>query len=280
MTDGGDVTEEVAGVGVLGHQPERSPFARAADEDRDTAGPHRPGEVQRAVRPVEATLEGELLLGEHPAADLHRLLEAPEALAGRRELEAVAVVLVLVPRRPDAQDGSARRHDVQRGDDLGEQRGVPVRHPGDHGSQGDPGGPSGDPPEQRVGLQHRLGPPAHVGDLVEVVHHPDRIEPRLLGSHCDLGDALEQILIGDAGVGEAGDLEAESEHLSHAITSLSNAESGGGVPVVLWGDGAAPPGRRLDRGRVSRAGRGLHAGGRTYPSFDPAIQPDPELPSR
>src|SRR3712207_8433904 len=52
---------------------------------------------------------------------LERVLQAPEALRDRGELEAVGHVLRLEPGRPDAEDGPAARDHVDRGGDLGHQ---------------------------------------------------------------------------------------------------------------------------------------------------------------
>ena len=233
MPDGGDVAEEVAGVRVLGHQAERPPLARTSDQDGDPAGAHRPGEVQGAVDPVVPALEGGLFLGEHGPADLDRLLEPAQALPGRGELEPQSFVFVFVPRGPDTEDGPARGHDVEGGDDLGQVGRVSVRHARDHGAEGGPRGPRGDAAEQRVGLEHGLGARSHVGDLIEVVHHPHRVEAGLLCGDGDLGHAIEQLTVGNAWVGEIGDLKPEPKHLLRTLPpSDEHPESAAIVPVV------------------------------------------------
>ena len=45
--------------------------------------------------------------------------------------------------------------------------------------------------------------------LEEVVHHEDGVESGLLGGHGLGGDALEQLVGSDAGIGEVGDLVAD-----------------------------------------------------------------------
>jgi thioredoxin reductase len=52
VPDGVEVTEDVAGVGVLGHQAERAPLPRTADEDRDATS-DRLGVVEGAGRRIE-----------------------------------------------------------------------------------------------------------------------------------------------------------------------------------------------------------------------------------
>src|SRR5581483_9156202 len=197
------VAEDVAGVAVARHQPQRAPLPAPADEDRDPA-PDRLRVVEHLLHPVVAALERRRRLGEHGPADLEGLLEAVEALAGGREVVAVAGVLVVVPGRPDPEDGPAGGDDVEGGDDLGQQRRVAVGDAGHHRAERRPRRAGGEGPEQRVGLEHRvLLRPDHP-DLVEVVHHPDRVEAVLLGGGGDAGARLEQLGIGHAGVREAG----------------------------------------------------------------------------
>ena len=71
------------------------------------------------------------------------------------------------------------------------------------------------PAERGVGLEHRLVRGAEPGQLVEVVHHEDRVEAGGLG-FLRLGDDGGEEL-GDAGaVGEVGDLKSEFD--GHAFT--------------------------------------------------------------
>ena len=82
--------------------------------------------------------------------------------------------------------------DVERRHDLGQVRRVAVRHAGHHGAQPHPRGPGGQRTEQGVGVEHGLGGAAQGWQLVEVVHHPHRVEAGVLrcGRHCD--DAVEE----------------------------------------------------------------------------------------
>jgi len=45
-----------------------------------------------------------------------------------------------------------------------------------------------------------------------MVHHPERVEPGVLGRAGDLGDAFEQPVVGHVGEGEARQLEPEMRH--------------------------------------------------------------------
>ena len=65
------------------------------------------------VPAVELAL-GAVLAGPHRVGHLERLLEQLEPLAERREREAEAARLVLVPGGPDAEPGAAAREDVER----------------------------------------------------------------------------------------------------------------------------------------------------------------------
>jgi hypothetical protein len=129
--------EPVSVVGVARHEAKRPLLPAAADEDARPAGLDRAGPVERGVDPVEAPLERRPLLGEHPSADRERLVQAVHPLADPREVEAVALVLRLVPGRPDPQDRPAARDDVQRGHGLGEKRRVAVGDAGDQRPQPD-----------------------------------------------------------------------------------------------------------------------------------------------
>ena len=209
VTDGGRVTEDVAVVGVLRHQAQRALLSAPADEDGRPARLDGAGEVPGLVHRVVLAVEGDDLVAEHGPADLHRLLEPVEALAGGGELDPETLVLDVVPGRPDPEHGPPRADDVEGGDDLGQQRRVAVGDPGHHGAQPDAAGARRQATEQRVGLQHGLGGAAQGGELVEVVHHPQRLEARRLGGHGLLGHGLEELVVGHA-EGEVGDLESDS----------------------------------------------------------------------
>ena len=146
------------------------------------------------------------LLAEHGPADLQCLFQALHALGDRRESEAVACVLVLVPCRADAENGPTGGDDIERRHNLGQVGGVAVGDAGHHGAEAGPRCASGDRSKKRVGLEHRVGAGPDAGDLVEVVHHPHRVEPRFLGGHRYLGDPVEELRVLDAGEREIRDL--------------------------------------------------------------------------
>src|SRR5688572_32839928 len=61
-------------------------------------------ETVQIVKGLLTSVEVEIVGRQEALHDLHRLVQPPDALAGRRELEAEPPVLLLVPRRPEAQD--------------------------------------------------------------------------------------------------------------------------------------------------------------------------------
>src|SRR4029453_13025086 len=121
----------VALVRITRHQPQRALLAGASDQDRGAAGLYRRRYVQRLVRAVVAPVERRAFAAQHAADDLERLVEPRQALADRREIEAIALVLGLEPARADPEDRAAARHDVERRDDLREVGGIPVGVAGD-----------------------------------------------------------------------------------------------------------------------------------------------------
>ena len=64
--------------------------------------------------------------------EFDRLLEASDAGAGRRQLEAVCRVLVFLPARPEPQHGAAAGDVINRGGPFGEQNRVMDGDGGDH----------------------------------------------------------------------------------------------------------------------------------------------------
>src|SRR5262245_16425307 len=97
-------TGPVALVGITRNELQRALLAGPADQDGGPAGRDRRGHVERLVRAVVAPLEGRALAAQHAADDLQRLVEPRQALADRREAEAVALVLRLEPARADPED--------------------------------------------------------------------------------------------------------------------------------------------------------------------------------
>src|SRR5207245_106485 len=94
--------EPVPDVAVLGEDAQRSLLAAAADQDLRPTLLDRPRHVESALDAIELALERRSVLREHQLRDLHRLVEAVHPARDRWKLDAVADVLVLVPRRADA----------------------------------------------------------------------------------------------------------------------------------------------------------------------------------
>ena len=92
---------------------------------------------------------------------------------------------------------------------LASSVGIAVGVAGDQGAQLHTLGGGGQRAESGVGLEHRLVGRAEAGQLIEVIHHEDRVEAGGLG-FLSLGDDGGEEF-GDAGaVGEVGDLKSES----------------------------------------------------------------------
>ena len=186
--------EPVGHVGVLRGDLQRPLLAAATDEDARSAGLDRARDVERLVDPVVGPGEGRAVLGEHRPDDRQRLVEAVHPLADRRELVAVADVLLLVPGRPEPEDRPTAGDDVERRRRLGQERRVAVGHAGHERAQPDPRRLAGERGEGRPALEHRIGDRSDALDLVEVVHHGDEAEPGRLGGTRLLDDAIEQPL--------------------------------------------------------------------------------------
>jgi hypothetical protein len=121
-------------------------------------------------------------------------------------------VFQLEPAGADGQLGTAAGDDVEGGHRLGQQRRVPVRVAGDQRGQPHGGGVLRQGRQQRVALEHLvLGWPEH-RQLVEVVHHHDRVEAAGIGLARLPRDGAEEIDRQDVGIGEVRDLIAEFGH--------------------------------------------------------------------
>ena len=99
--------EEVAGLGVAGDQPQRLTLAAAPDEDRRVRPGQGLGRVQGPFEVVVPPGVGRLVVLPHPEADLDGLLQSLHAFRQRREGDAEAARLLLVPRGADAKPGSS-----------------------------------------------------------------------------------------------------------------------------------------------------------------------------
>ena len=119
-------------------------------------------------------------------------------------------MLLLEPGRADPEQRPAARDDVECGDHLGQERGLPVGHARDEGAQAEARGASGKRPQQGVGLEHLLVGLAEHRELEEVVHDEQRVEAGVLRGDRLGGHAFEQLVGGHARVREVGDLKTDS----------------------------------------------------------------------
>ena len=212
MADRRGVAEPVPHIGVARGEAERLPLAAAADQDPRSSGLDRLRHVPRAVDAPDLPADRALRLREHRPADLQCVLQPVEALGRAREVVAVGARLRLVPGGADPQDRTTRRHDVERGDDLRQVRGVAVGDARHQRAERDARRPGRHAREHGVGLEHRFARRSDVRDLVVVIHHPERVEARVLRGAGDRGDPLEQFGVRDIGEGEARQLEPEMRH--------------------------------------------------------------------
>src|SRR5664279_2670408 len=116
--------EDVAGVGVLRHHPQRLLFPAATDEDRWVWPGKGSGRVERPLQAVVLTLEGAVVAGPHLVGELQCLLETLEAFGRARVGHAKPAVLLLVPRRADPEPSAAARQDIQGRHSLDQQPGM------------------------------------------------------------------------------------------------------------------------------------------------------------
>jgi hypothetical protein len=116
-------------------------------------------------------------------------------------------------------NGAALADDVQRGDDLGEQRRIAVGVAGHQRAQLDVLGCGRQPAEGGIRLQHRLVGGSEPGQLIEVVHHEDGVEAGRIG-FLRLGDDCGEQLFDARAVREVGDLKSEFDgHVVHVTTT-------------------------------------------------------------
>src|SRR4029078_6452567 len=95
-------------------------------------------------------------------------------LLDRGEVPPVCGMLDVVPGCYDAEDRPATGERVERGDMLGEECRVPIRHTGDKGSQLDPLGDRCQSAEGDIALEDGCRGPTERPQLHYVVHHPHR----------------------------------------------------------------------------------------------------------
>jgi len=90
------------------------------------------GRAQGVLDAVVLAHECRAFLVPHARADLERLDELVHSRRRRREVEAVGLVLKLLPTRADPELETPARHVVDPRGDLGKEGGVPVGLAGDH----------------------------------------------------------------------------------------------------------------------------------------------------
>ena len=149
------------------------------DEQRDPRPLDREWLELGLVERVEAAAERDGAAGLQPVEDLERLLEPVDAFGCRRQRDAVAAVLVLVPAGPEAEDQPPAADVVDRDRLLEEHGRVAERVARDKHAEADPRRPRGERCQQRPRLVTGvLGRPVGVE---QVVDEPGVIEPELLG---------------------------------------------------------------------------------------------------
>src|SRR5882724_1447268 len=102
--------EQVAGVGVLRHHPQRLALSAAADQDWRVRPLHRVRRIERADQLIVPALIRALVAAPHLMGDLQQFLEPLEALGERRERDAEALGL----EDPAHVRARAGRRDVPR----------------------------------------------------------------------------------------------------------------------------------------------------------------------
>ena len=102
-------------------------------------------------------------------------------------------MLELEPAGADAELRATTAHDVERGDDLREQRRVAVRVAGDERAEPHGARLARERAERRVALEHVGVGLAEHRQLVEVVHQQDGVEAGPVGGRGLRGDRVEEV---------------------------------------------------------------------------------------
>src|SRR5207302_7408772 len=188
--------EEVAGIGILGDQPQGFLFPAAADQDGWVR-------AREGLRRVERALELIVLAPErlfaaafafpHLLADLECLLEPLESLLDWRERYAEAAAFCFVPGGANAEPGATPGEDVESGNRLGEDARLVVDHAGHHGAELGALGHRGDVAERAVALEHLVMFGTVHADLPEVVHHPNGVEAGLVRGARNVGERAAEL---------------------------------------------------------------------------------------
>ena len=121
-------------------------------------------------------------------ASCERVLEHLEPLTEGREGEPQASRLLLVPGGTEAEPCTSAGEHVERGRRLHPQARRTVVDPTDHQAKACPLRERREVAERGPALQHRLLGAADDPDLEEVVHHPDGVEPGIVGLAGNAGE--------------------------------------------------------------------------------------------
>ncbi len=131
-------------------------------------------------KPVVGTGEVGNRLGQQQVDHLEGLVEAVEPLTQRREVDAVCLVLLLIPPGAKTQLEAAARDHIDRRRHVCQHRRVAIRVPGDHHPEPQALGHRRHRSEDRPPLH--AGPGGIAGDRHEVVEGPCAVEDvRLIG---------------------------------------------------------------------------------------------------
>lgn len=209
-------------VGVASGRQGRAPRTGPADDDLRPRLLHERREIGALVQLPETPLEAEALPAwglPQPGDDLHRLLQAVEALALRRERDAERLVLALVPAGADPQADPPVAHLIDAGHRHRQNRRQPEGPGGHQRPQLHPRGLTGEAAEGRPRVRGQVlgipGVDAHV-----MVGAKEGVEARLLGRPRHRDDAV---------VG--GAVEGLHEHAQlHAAASGRGRGNGIGPP--------------------------------------------------
>ncbi len=170
----------MARVAILGDHAQRLPFTRSADLDARSRLADGHGREQRLRKLVVLATERAGVATEGLVRQLERLFESFEALLERREWNTERVMLLLEPRRADAEEGAPPGQYVQCRDLLEQEARIAVRDPRDLNAQPDLGRHPGDKAERGIGLEHRLLIAVIGREREVVVHDGDLAESSLL----------------------------------------------------------------------------------------------------
>src|SRR5215210_8216178 len=120
--------EEVACVGVAGHEAQRLLLSRTADHDARARRRDWQWLAEGLRKLIVLANERAYLARPHLVGDLQRLLQALEALAEGRECHAKGKMFALIPARPDPEPGSAAGEHVERRHRLDQNPGMAIGH--------------------------------------------------------------------------------------------------------------------------------------------------------